>query len=131
VIEDLARRTAAPGKLVKDLHEDEVTRLEAGATVELYPGNRESACQAKPPHATSAKLGNNGRVDALPHLRPRPADRTLPPSTGRGPAERREARSAWFSFQRFWYRDFFSFQRLCDHSQSGGAARICASTRRA
>jgi len=36
-----------------------------------------------------------------------------------------------FSFQRFWYRDFFSFQRLCDHSQSGGAAWICASTRRA
>jgi hypothetical protein len=36
VIEDLARRTAAPVELVKDLYEDEVTRLKADATVERY-----------------------------------------------------------------------------------------------
>ena len=29
------------------------------------------------------------------------------------------------------YRDFFSFQRLCDQGQSEGAARICVSTSRA
>jgi hypothetical protein len=36
VIEDLARRTAAPVELVKHLYEDEVTRLKADATVESY-----------------------------------------------------------------------------------------------
>jgi hypothetical protein len=36
VIEDLARRTAAPVELVKDLYDDEVTKLKADATVESY-----------------------------------------------------------------------------------------------
>lgn len=36
VIEDLARRTAAPVELVKDLYDDEVTKLKAHATVESY-----------------------------------------------------------------------------------------------
>jgi hypothetical protein len=36
VIEDLARRTAAPFELVKDLYDDEVTKLKADATVESY-----------------------------------------------------------------------------------------------
>jgi hypothetical protein len=36
VIEDLARRTAAPIELVKDLYDDEVTKLKADATVESY-----------------------------------------------------------------------------------------------
>jgi predicted transcriptional regulator len=38
VIEDLARQTAAPVEVVKDLYEDEVTRLKADATVENYIG---------------------------------------------------------------------------------------------
>ena len=38
VIEDLAQQTAAPIELVKDLYEDEVTKLKAGATVENYIG---------------------------------------------------------------------------------------------
>lgn len=36
VIEDLARRTASPIELVKGLYEDEVTKLQAHATVERY-----------------------------------------------------------------------------------------------
>jgi hypothetical protein len=36
VIEDLARRTARPVELVKELYEDEVRKLEAGATVQNY-----------------------------------------------------------------------------------------------
>lgn len=36
VIEDLARRTATAVELVKDLYEEEVTRLKADATVESY-----------------------------------------------------------------------------------------------
>src|SRR5579862_114600 len=36
VIEDLARRTAAPVELIKDLYDDEVTKLKADATVESY-----------------------------------------------------------------------------------------------
>jgi Protein of unknown function (DUF3562) len=35
-IEDLARRTAAPVELVKDLYDDEVTKLKTDATVESY-----------------------------------------------------------------------------------------------
>jgi hypothetical protein len=38
VIEDLARQTAAPVELVKELYEDEVTKLTADATVENYIG---------------------------------------------------------------------------------------------
>jgi hypothetical protein len=38
VIEDLAQQTAAPVDLVKELYEDEVTKLKAGATVENYIG---------------------------------------------------------------------------------------------
>lgn len=38
VIEDLVQQTAAPVELVKDLYEDEVTKLKAGATVENYIG---------------------------------------------------------------------------------------------
>jgi hypothetical protein len=38
VIEDLVQQTAAPVELVKNLYEDEVTRLKAGATVETYIG---------------------------------------------------------------------------------------------
>ena len=38
VIEDLAQQTAAPVELVRDLYEDEVTKLKAGATVENYIG---------------------------------------------------------------------------------------------
>ena len=36
VIADLARRTAAPVELIKDLYENEVMKLKAGATVENY-----------------------------------------------------------------------------------------------
>ena len=36
VIADLARRTAAPVELIKDLYEKEVMKLKAGATVEKY-----------------------------------------------------------------------------------------------
>ena len=36
VIEDLARSTAAPVNLVKDLYEAEVTKLKAEATVDSY-----------------------------------------------------------------------------------------------
>lgn len=36
VIADLARQTAAPVELIKDLYENEVTKLKAGATVEKY-----------------------------------------------------------------------------------------------
>jgi Protein of unknown function (DUF3562) len=38
VIEDLAQQTAAPVELVKELYEDEVTKLKAGATVDNYIG---------------------------------------------------------------------------------------------
>lgn len=38
LIEDLARQTAAPVELVKQLYEDEVTKLTAAATVENYIG---------------------------------------------------------------------------------------------
>jgi hypothetical protein len=38
VIEDLVQQTAAPVELVKNLYEDEVTKLKAGATVETYIG---------------------------------------------------------------------------------------------
>jgi len=41
----------------------------------------------------------------------------------RGPPDAPQLRAA--------YSDFLSFQRLCDQGQSGGAVRICASTRRA
>ena len=36
VIKDLARRTDAPVELVKDLYENEVTKLKADATVDSY-----------------------------------------------------------------------------------------------
>lgn len=36
VIEDLARRTAAPIELVKNLYEDEVTKLRANASIDRY-----------------------------------------------------------------------------------------------
>jgi hypothetical protein len=36
VIEELARHTAAPLELVKDLYDDEVTRLKAYARVDSY-----------------------------------------------------------------------------------------------
>jgi hypothetical protein len=38
LIEDLARQTAVPIALVKELYEDEVTKLKADATVENYIG---------------------------------------------------------------------------------------------
>lgn len=38
VIEDLARQTAMPTQLVRDLYDEEVTRLKAGATVDTFVG---------------------------------------------------------------------------------------------
>jgi hypothetical protein len=38
VIEDLAQQTSAPIELVKEMYEDEVTKLTAGATVQNYIG---------------------------------------------------------------------------------------------
>jgi Protein of unknown function (DUF3562) len=38
VIEDLAQQTATPVELVKDLYEDEVNKLRAGATVDDFIG---------------------------------------------------------------------------------------------
>ena len=38
VIEDLARQTAMPAQLVRDLYDEEVTKLKAGATVDTFVG---------------------------------------------------------------------------------------------
>ena len=38
VIEDLARQTATPTQLVRDLYDEEVAKLKAGATVDNFIG---------------------------------------------------------------------------------------------